>query len=275
MMQLSVLKIIGYGPWTLTLGSDREHRLQMLQASVYGEVQRLFSERGCLVFSNRSDELFVISSGLDLEGHIAIQDALHSKFDDDIRLQIAMGRGSTPADCDRAAHAAVSEGAALSRQHQIFGAPACGGQNRGDEVTVMHMDVDGLSGRSSSPYGTSLLMSGIYRKMSEYFYRDHESLAFFMGGDNFMIAASDQAKTSGARRFVDMIARQDDIQLNCGVGTAATGRQAAMLATESLDMIREMRDGPTTPPGASDESAGRAGNGDLPRVYEHSTGNSF
>ncbi|MGI0075474.1 MAG: GTP cyclohydrolase IIa, partial [Nitrosotalea sp.] len=28
MIQLTIIKITGYGPWTLTLGSDREHRLQ-------------------------------------------------------------------------------------------------------------------------------------------------------------------------------------------------------------------------------------------------------
>ena len=31
MIQLSILKITEYGPWTLTLGSDREHELQMLK----------------------------------------------------------------------------------------------------------------------------------------------------------------------------------------------------------------------------------------------------
>ena len=34
MIQLSILKITEYWPWTLTLGSDREHELQMLQASI-------------------------------------------------------------------------------------------------------------------------------------------------------------------------------------------------------------------------------------------------
>ena len=32
MIQLTIIKITGYGPWTLTLGSDREHELQMLQS---------------------------------------------------------------------------------------------------------------------------------------------------------------------------------------------------------------------------------------------------
>ena len=34
MIQITVIKITGYGPWTLTLGSDREHEIQMLQASL-------------------------------------------------------------------------------------------------------------------------------------------------------------------------------------------------------------------------------------------------
>ena len=45
MIQLSILKITEYGPWTLTLGSDREHELQMLQASLYKQVQELFSAK--------------------------------------------------------------------------------------------------------------------------------------------------------------------------------------------------------------------------------------
>ena len=66
MIQLSILKITGYGPWTLTLGSDREHELQMLQASLYKQLQQLFSEKNCLVFLNRADEFFVVSNGVGL-----------------------------------------------------------------------------------------------------------------------------------------------------------------------------------------------------------------
>ena len=32
------------------------------------------------------------------------------------------------------------------------------------------------------------------------------------------------------------------IALNCGIGTAKTAREAAKLATKSLDTIRELRD---------------------------------
>ena len=64
------MKITGYGPWTLTLGSDREHELQMLQASLYQQVQNLISKKNGLVFSNRSDEFFAVTNCITLEDHI-------------------------------------------------------------------------------------------------------------------------------------------------------------------------------------------------------------
>ncbi|WP_255458248.1 GTP cyclohydrolase IIa [Nitrosarchaeum sp. AC2] len=94
MIQLSILKISGYGPWTLTLGSDREHALQMLQASLYQEIQKLFSEKNCLVFLNRADEFFVVSNGLTLEDHIEIQKNLEKSFD--MRLSMSIGYADSP-----------------------------------------------------------------------------------------------------------------------------------------------------------------------------------
>ena len=50
MIQLTIMKITGYGPWTLTLGSDREHELQMLQSQLYNKLQELFSKKTVLFF---------------------------------------------------------------------------------------------------------------------------------------------------------------------------------------------------------------------------------
>ncbi|HET8794559.1 MAG TPA: GTP cyclohydrolase IIa, partial [Nitrososphaeraceae archaeon] len=41
-IQLTIIKIEGYGTWTLTLGSDREAELQMLQSEIYHDLQKLF-----------------------------------------------------------------------------------------------------------------------------------------------------------------------------------------------------------------------------------------
>ena len=236
MIQLSILKISGYGPWTLTLGSDREHELQMLQASIYKQVQKLFSKKNCLVFLNRADEFFVISNGLDLDDHIQIQKKLEKLFD--IRLSISIGFGNTPFDANLHAYKGKKEDTILNKEYNIFGFI-----NTADsKVSIMHLDVDDLTskGQTSSPYEISSIIFTLYAKMSKFFL-EKNSLAFFMGGDNFMIIASDDAKNS-VQNFIEMIKNDDKISLNCGIGNGYTARQAVKLATKSLDTIREIRD---------------------------------
>ena len=119
MIQLSILKITEYGPWTLTLGSDREHELQMLQASIYKKIQKLFSEKNCIVFLNRADEFFVVSNGLELEDHIEIQKRLREKFD--IQLVVSIGHGISPYEANLKAYEGKKNETILSKENDIFG----------------------------------------------------------------------------------------------------------------------------------------------------------
>lgn len=237
MIQLSILKINGYGPWTLTLGSDREHALQMLQASLYKEVQKLFSEKNCIVFLNRADEFFVISNGLFLEDHIEIQKNLEKSFD--VRLSMTIGSADSPFEANLKAYESKKNEIFLSKDYTIFG--FINGKLE-QKVSIMHFDVDNLSSRRKikSPYEITATIFNLYAKMSNFFVKKN-SLAFFMGGDNFMVVASDEAKNS-AKNFIELIEKEDEITLNCGIGTAKTAREAVSLATKSLDKIREIRE---------------------------------
>lgn len=237
MIQLSILKITEYGPWTLTLGSDREHELQMLQASLYKEVQKLFSDKNCIVFLNRSDEFFVVSNGLTLEEHIQIQKILKKSFD--VGLTISIGFGNTPFEANLKAYEGKKNKIILNTEHNIFGFV---NETSDLEVSIMHLDVDDLTSRrnTDSPYEISSIIFELYSKMSKYFL-EKNSLTFFMGGDNFMVVANDDAKNS-VQDFINMVKNNDQISLNCGIGNAKLGRKAVKLATKSLDTIREIRD---------------------------------
>ena len=237
MIQISILKIIGYGPWTLTLGSDREHELQMLQASLYKDLQKKFSEKNCLVFLNRADEFFVVSNGLNLEDHIEIQKDLKEKFD--IGLAISIGYGNSPLEANQKAYEGKKNGVYLNEEHNIFGFLINSSENK---VTIMHYDVDDLSSKRKtlSPFEISSVIFNLYSKMSNYFIKKN-SLSFFMGGDNFMVVASEEGKKN-AQAFIELIKKEDEILLNCGIGTGKTSREAVSLATKSLDTIREIRD---------------------------------
>ncbi len=237
MIQLSILKINGYGPWTLTLGSDREHELQILQASLYMELQRQFSEKNCLVFLNRADEFFVISNGLDIDDHIKIQKHLEKKFE--IKLLISIGYADSPFEANQKAYEGKKNKISLNDKHNIFGYINNSSEK---EVTIMHFDVDDLSSRRKtlSPFEISSLIFNLYAKMSKFFV-EKNSLTFFMGGDNFMVVASMDGKIC-AKDFIELIKQEDEILLNCGIGTGKTSREAVNLATKSLDTIREIRD---------------------------------
>jgi len=236
MIQLSILKITEYGPWTLTLGSDREHELQILQASLYKEVQKLFSEKNCIVFLNRADEFFVVSNGLELEDHIQIQKILKKLFD--VHLTISIGYGKSPFEANLKAYEGKKNKVVLNAEHNIFG--FINGKSD-SKVSIMHLDVDDLTSKrqTSSPYEISSIIFDLYSKMTKFFL-ERNSLTFFMGGDNFMVVSNDAAKNS-VQNFIDMIKNDDKISLNCGIGNANSGREAVKLATKSLDTIREIR----------------------------------
>jgi len=237
MIQITIIKITGYGPWTLSLGSDREHKLQMLQSSLYKEIQNLFSEKNCLVFSNRFDELFAITNGLSLNDHVEIQKKLAERFD--LQLSMTIGYGDSPFEANLKADIARKSTTILEKEHNIFGYL----DGKTDQlVQIMHMDVDGSTSISAkkSPYEISSIIFKLYSEMSEFFLKEN-CLAFFMGGDNFMVVTSGNGKEY-AIKFLDLMKEKHAIALNCGIGTAKTAREAAKLATKSLDTIRELRD---------------------------------
>jgi GTP cyclohydrolase IIa len=234
-IQLTIVRIDGYGPWTLTLGSDREAQLQMLQARIYHDVQQLFSERNCIVFFNRFDEYFAVTNGLDANGHKDIQRKLASTYGH-LKMSMAIGAGSTALEANMSAYRARQEGKELASGLGIFG-----GIHSADAVQIMHIDVDSSTkvGGRLSPYEVTAFIIKIYSRLSDEFLK-HNSLAFFLGGDNFMVISNGVTKEQ-ADAVIRNITARIDIKLNCGIGIAKTGRKAAEAATKALDTIRDLR----------------------------------
>jgi len=209
----------------------------MLQASFYKQVQQLFSAKNCLVFLNKSDEFFVVSNGLTLDDHVEIQKSLKKLFQ--ISLTISIGYGNTPFEANLKAYDGKQNNVILNEEHNIFGFI----DNQLEfNVSIMHLDVDDLKSKrkDNSPYEISLKIFELYSKIGRYFI-EKNSLTFFMGGDNYMVVASKDAKNS-VQNFINMIKNDDNISLNCGIGNAETSRDAVKLATKSLDTIRDIRD---------------------------------
>jgi GTP cyclohydrolase IIa len=237
MIQLTIIRIEGYGQWTLTLGSDREAQLQMLQARIYHDVQRLFSERDSIVFFNRFDEYFAITNGLDIDDHRHIQHEL-TKLYDNMLMSMTIGVGKTAFEANLNAYRTRKEGRMLDSNARIYGSL----QHQADIAQIMHIDIDSSTkvGNWLSPYELTALIMKIYSTLAEEFLK-HNSLAFFLGGDNVMVISNGMTKEQ-ADEVLKKVTAGNDIKLNCGIGIGKTGRRAAEAATRALDTIRDLRE---------------------------------
>ncbi|MEM2760713.1 MAG: GTP cyclohydrolase IIa [Nitrososphaerales archaeon] len=235
MVQISIIRIDGYGPWTLTRGSDREHELQILQSKLYSDAQRLFAQKNGLAFFNRFDEMFAVTNGISLEEHVEILKELQKLYDLDISITI--GNGATPYEAHLDAHMQRNENETMYAEFKVFG------KAKGDDyVQIMHVDVDGSTSKVSArltPYEISSLIANLHAKLSSKF-MEKGALTFFLGGDNFMIVANG-LKRNEISAILGEITNGMDVKLKCGIGKAVTARKAAEMATRALDTIRDMR----------------------------------
>lgn len=240
MIQLTIIRIEGYGPWTLTLGSDREAQLQMLQARIYHDVQRLFSERDGIVFFNRFDEYFAITNGIDADDHLRIKNELASLYDN-MSMSMTIGSGKNAFEANLNAYRTRKEGRKMlddNNNSKIFGSI----NSHADIAQIMHIDIDSSAkvGNWLSPYELTAFVMKIYSRIAEDFLK-HNSLAFFLGGDNIMVISNGMTKEQ-ADEVLKKVTADNDIKLNCGIGIAKTGRKAAEAATKALDTIRDLRE---------------------------------
>ena len=235
MIQLTIIRIEGYGPWTVTLGSDREAQLQMLQAKIYHDVQQFFSAKDAIVFFNRFDEYFAVTNGMDLDDHREIQRELAKTYKD-LTMSMAIGTGKTAFEANLNAYRARKEGRMLDSEVRIFGSV-----HAADTVQIMHIDVDSSTkvGNRLSPYEVTALVMKIYSRLAEEFLK-YNSLAFFLGGDNIMVVSNGVTKEQ-ADEVIKGVTAGIEIKLNCGIGIGRTGRRAAEAATKALDTIRDLR----------------------------------
>ena len=255
--QITVIKLEGYGPWTLKLGSDREHRLQILQASIYADLQEYFSAKNGLVFSNRFDEFVAVTNQITLHDHKAILDKI-SKKNSKIKISMTIGIGKTPLDSDKRIKR-IRMGKNNSIYNNIFAiekdhvqhevnyknnTDQISNHNHGDikDLKILHIDVDGSTSitKKLSTYEVTNLLLKLQLQISDSFLKE-DSLTFFLGGDNFMVVATNGLNISKTTKIINGIMKSFNIKLNCGIGNGNNARTAAKFATKSLDQIREYR----------------------------------
>lgn len=237
---MTLIQIDNYGPWTMELGNDREYRLQMLQSSLYSDLQEHISNKNGLAFYNRFDEILAITNGIGLEEHASIQEEILSKYP--FTISMSVGRGNTPYEAQHMASVVLQHaGSAQSnkRKRLLLGTPQ---DSPDDRVQMVHIDVDHATQKYVdviSAFETTMMMRKLSVALAEQFLKK-KALTFYFGGDNFASVANG-VRTDAIEKIFEITGQELHLSLKGGIGIARTARKAMELATANLDMIREER----------------------------------
>ncbi|HET6590079.1 MAG TPA: GTP cyclohydrolase IIa [Candidatus Nitrosocosmicus sp.] len=239
--QLTIIRLEGYGPWTLELGSDREHQLQMLQARIYADLQSFFSDENGIVFFNRFDEYITISNQISLQRHKVIHEKLSKKYNQ-VKISMTIASGVTPLEADHKIQMIKKNREKYIAFPSIFASIENSSSEHEDNLKIIHIDVDSSTAIANelSSYEITNLLIKIHSMVSDVFLKE-DSLTFFLGGDNFMIVAKNSIKMEKILKILENIKDVTGVKFNCGIGSGVNARTAVKLATKSLDQIRELR----------------------------------
>lgn len=237
-IQVSIAQLDNYGPWTVTPESKPEAYLQMLQTRLFADLEEEFFDRGGLAFLTRFDNTLVVSNGVPLEDHRAIQKRIREDYP--VTLTFGVGVGETAYKAQKQASQAIQN---LGSSQSEYRREGLGGDTVSfpDDslVQIAHIDINHATGLTDIEpiYDTHHLIQMVYLSLSELF-SENNSLVFYTGGDNFMAPCNGLKKDE----ILDLISRVEDdleIGLKAGVGRGSKASQAAHLASEGLHDIRD------------------------------------
>lgn len=239
-IQLTLVQIDNYGPWTVTPEPRREADLQSLQAELFTELEREFCARKGLIFPTRVDNMLAITNGISLDEHRAIQRTINEKFP----VTVSMGIGAAPTPYEAQVQATLAlqrAGGSRSAERRGVLVGTCVDQPDGGWVQIAHIDVNhsALITDSEPIYDTHILLQKTYLALMSTLVR-RKALVFYAGGDNFMALSNGLDPRELAEVFSE-VKRELGFGLKAGVGGARTAELAAWLASEGLHEIRNGR----------------------------------
>ena len=239
--QITLVQIDNYGPWTVTPEPRREVDLQTLQSRLYADLSQLFGNRDGYVFFSRFDNIVAVTNGIDMDVHALIQESVGNRYPVTVSLSIAADE--TPAAAiETASEQLQAAGSAQDgdRREILRGETIREGRRIDGDVQIAHFDVNDATGKYTdrlNEFDTFIRIEQGYAEVMRHLREAHDSLSFFVGGDNIISVCS--AMDEAAYR--DAIAHVQEavgVELKVGVGRAKSAQTAGMDAKHALETCR-------------------------------------
>jgi len=239
--QVTLVQVDNYGPWTVTPEPRREVDLQTLQSRLYADLSQLFGNREGYVFFTRFDNMIAVTNGLDREAHALIQESVANRYPVTVSLGVATDPSPAAALGDATNQLQAAGSAQDEDRTQILGGGFLAGADRTDaDVQIAHFDVIDATGKYTdklNAFDSFIRIEQGYAELMRHMRRVHDSLSFFVGGDN-VIAVCPELTPAAYRDAIDHVAGEVDVDLQVGVGRARTAQDAGMRAKHALEECR-------------------------------------
>ena len=239
MIQMTLIQIDNYGPWTVTPRPRTESDLQILQAELFADVQRLIAAKKGLVFLTRFDNLLAVTNGLNEEDHMRIQRSIRNRYP--ITISMGVGAAETAHEAQRLATIALQKegGAQSSGRKEILAINNLIENPEDSFVQAAHIDINSVTETLTdieSAFDTSFMVNKAQHYLMTKL-REKGALLFFIGGDNFMSPCNGLSEDD-LTQILKEIDEEIGIGLKAGIGRADNMEDAAYMADIGLEIIR-------------------------------------
>ncbi len=240
--QLTLIQIDNYGPWTVTPNPRREVDLQTLQSRLYADVSQLVGNREGYAFFGRFDNMVTVTNGLDRSDLALIQEAIGNRYPVTASLSTAVDP-SPVAALGRASERLQDAGSAQddTRRERLLGETLPDDERTDGDVQIAHFDVDDATGKYTdqlNEFDTFIRIEQGYAALMRHMREAHDSLSFFVGGDN-VIAVCSALSAADYHDAIKHVADAVDVELKVGVGRSRVAQAAGMAAKHALEACRE------------------------------------
>ncbi|MCQ2964757.1 MAG: GTP cyclohydrolase IIa [archaeon] len=239
MIQMTLIQIDNYGPWTVTPKPRTESDLQILQAELFADVQRLIAAKKGLVFFTRFDNMLAITNGLNEEDHLRIQRSIRNRYP--ITISMGVGAAETPHEAQKLATIALQNagGAQDGERKEILAIDSLIENPEDSFVQAAHIDINSVTETLTdieSAFDTSFMVNKAQHYLMTKL-RKKGALLFFIGGDNFMSPCNGLSEEEITEILIE-IKEEIDIGFKAGIGRADNAEDAAYMADIGLEIIR-------------------------------------
>ncbi|ABO35531.1 GTP cyclohydrolase IIa [Methanococcus maripaludis C5] len=238
MIQITVVQIDNYGPWTVTPNPRRESDLQALQSRLYCDMNLQFGAHRGLAFYTRFDNIIAITNGIDLETHKRIQNSVKNRYP--FTVSMAVASAETAYGAQKLATKTIQEYGSAQDDVRKEVLDVANEFVSNGYVQLAHVDINDITGKLTdleTAYDTYLSVQKTKLKLMEEL-KKYDSLGFFIGGDNFMCPCNGMSEKDFLCMFED-IKESCGIELKAGIGIGKTAEDASDLADIGLEVIRE------------------------------------